>query len=541
MDEIDQMAGFDFEEYVGQIYRKLGYSVQNTSLSGDQGADLVLFKDGEKVAVQTKRYAKKVSNKAIQEVVASKAMYNCTKAMVVTNNYFTKSAIELADANDVELVDRDDLRHLLNIVAESTVDSSEQTIYSKNYSDNYKIIASAIVAFIVVAFIVMSISLLVSNPVSAEELNEEGYTLYEKGEYTEALNSFDKAIEIDSSYSSAWTNRGLTLTKLGRYLEAIDSLDEAIEINPFNPVPWNHRGCALYEFGLYEEALYSFDKAIEIDPTYESAQYNRKEVIEAMENTANLDDKRTTFTSIEDIPKVYMNSIGMEFVLIPAGDFEMGSIEMSSTKPIHKVIIGNSFYLGTYEVTQEQWFEVMGNNPSYFFSINMTSRNPKYTVRDNYPVEQISWDDAQEFVKMLNEMEGTDKYSLPTEAEWEYACRAGTTTKFYFGDDDSKLGEYAWHFGNADRITHLVGQKKPNSWGLYDMHGNVWEWCQDEWHSNYENAPSDGGAWQSNSISYRVLRGGSFYQSNNGCSSAFRANTNSDVRSDIGFRIVKEV
>jgi formylglycine-generating enzyme required for sulfatase activity len=171
-------------------------------------------------------------------------------------------------------------------------------------------------------------------------------------------------------------------------------------------------------------------------------------------------------------PADFTNSIGMEFVLIPAGAFEMGSPSNEAGRddddgPIHQVTIKNAFYMGKYEVTQEQWRAVMGDNPSYF------------TGNDNLPVEQVSWDDVQEFIRKLNAKEGTDKYRLPSEAEWEYACRAGTTTRYSFGDSESRLGEYAWYTDNSGSKTHPVGQKKPNPWGLYDMHGNVWEWVLD--------------------------------------------------------------
>ena len=174
------------------------------------------------------------------------------------------------------------------------------------------------------------------------------------------------------------------------------------------------------------------------------------------------------------------NSIGMEFVKIPEGEFMMGSPSDEGDRdndegPVHKVTIEESYYLGKYEVTQEQWREVMGSNPSYFKG-------------DDLPVEKVSWTDAQMFIQKLNEMEGTNIYRLQSEAEWEYACFAGTTTRYYFGDDESRLGDYAWYLDNLDGQTHPVGQKKPNPWGLYDMHGNVWEWCQDEYHSNYDGA-----------------------------------------------------
>jgi formylglycine-generating enzyme required for sulfatase activity len=189
--------------------------------------------------------------------------------------------------------------------------------------------------------------------------------------------------------------------------------------------------------------------------------------------------------------------VKMEFVLVPAGSFVMGSNEKDYEKPPHKVTIAKPFYLGKYEVTQAQWDAVMGRWQHHF-------RDPKR------PVETVSWLDCQTFLKKLSEKAPGREFRLPSEAEWEYACRAGSTTRYHFGDDEQGLDEYAWHGGNARLTTHPVGQKKPNAWGLYDMHGNVWEWCQDVWHDNYEGAPSDGSAWTEGDQNFRVLRGGSW-------------------------------
>jgi len=147
------------------------------------------------------------------------------------------------------------------------------------------------------------------------------------------------------------------------------------------------------------------------------------------------------------------NSIGMEFVLIPAGELRMDSNKYSYATPVDIVIIQKPFYLGKYLVTQKEWKSVIGTDPSCFEG-------------DDRPVECVSWNDVQEFITKLNTKEGTDKYRLPTEAEWEYACRAGTNTRYSFGDADSKLGEYAWYYGNSEHETHPVGQKKPNPWGI---------------------------------------------------------------------------
>jgi formylglycine-generating enzyme required for sulfatase activity len=164
--------------------------------------------------------------------------------------------------------------------------------------------------------------------------------------------------------------------------------------------------------------------------------------------------------------RIELGSVALDLVLIQPGSFTMGDDggDGSAEKPAHKVTISKPFYLGKYEVTQDQWEAVMGANPSYF-------KGPEN------PVEDVSWDDCQKFLKKLNErLPGTGgTVRLPTEAEWEYACRAGTTTKYSFGDTRSDLGEYAWYGGNSHNKNHPVGEKKPNAWGLYDIHGNVCE------------------------------------------------------------------
>jgi eukaryotic-like serine/threonine-protein kinase len=198
----------------------------------------------------------------------------------------------------------------------------------------------------------------------------------------------------------------------------------------------------------------------------------------------------------------------LELVKIPAGSFMMGSNEYEDKKPPHRVTL-QEYWMGKYPVTQGQYEAVMGKNPSYFKGAN-------------HPVERVSWGDAVAFCQKLSEMTG-QRVSLPSEAQWEYACRAGSTGQYCFGDDESKLGEYAWFNRNSDGKTHPVGQKKANAWGLYDMHGNVWEWCADIWHENYKGAPEDGSAWVEGGKSFlRVLRGGSWYFSPRDCRSANR-------------------
>ena len=227
-------------------------------------------------------------------------------------------------------------------------------------------------------------------------------------------------------------------------------------------------------------------------------------------------EPKETGVKPKDPPKELSVDLGkgikLEMVLIPAGEFKMGSPDSDkdaekNEKPQHRVRITKPFYMGKYLVTQEQWEAVMGNNPSYF-------KGPKN------PVETVSWDDCQKLLEKLNAKVGTKqgKFVLPTEAQWEYACRAGSTTRYYFGDDKSKLGEYAWYEANSDTMffglskqTHPVGKKKPNAWGLYDMHGNVCEWCLDFYDFDYyANSPVDD---PSGPITgkYRMVRGGTWH------------------------------
>lgn len=232
-------------------------------------------------------------------------------------------------------------------------------------------------------------------------------------------------------------------------------------------------------------------------------------------------------------PQQMKSRSGIEFVWIPPGSFMMGSdaaavqradeqiqredsrhvkTEMfTREKPAHRVTIGEGFYMGKYVVTQAQWQAVMGSNPS------------KFEGCDNCPVEEVSWDDAQAFINRLNAQNDGYTYRLPSEAEWEYACRAGTT-----GDYAGDLNKMAWYYNNsgdaplsgewdADKLTanhnrtHVVGSKQPNAFGLFDMHGNVWEWCEDWYHDSYAGAPTDGTAWLSGGEQIeRVKRGGSY-------------------------------
>ncbi|MBI4556069.1 MAG: SUMF1/EgtB/PvdO family nonheme iron enzyme [Candidatus Hydrogenedentes bacterium] len=212
-------------------------------------------------------------------------------------------------------------------------------------------------------------------------------------------------------------------------------------------------------------------------------------------------------------------------VLIPAGKFRMGSAEDDSEQPIRTVTLG-AFEIGATPVTQVQYEAVMEDNPSYF-------KGP-----DN-PVERVSWDDAIAFCKKLSERT-QEQFTLPTEAQWEYACRAGSNTRYCFGDSEKELPDYAWYRKNSEGHSHPVGRKKPNVWGLYDMHGNVWEWCYDLWHGNYKRAPRDGSAWLKPAGPYRALRHGSWGDGPMRCRSASRSyGTPGDRDTYVGFRVAR--
>lgn len=260
--------------------------------------------------------------------------------------------------------------------------------------------------------------------------------------------------------------------------------------------------------------------------------------------------------------EVVMKETGIVFRLVPPGEFQMGASPGDSEayvdeKPAHKVTISSPLYMARFPVTQRQWQAVMGKNPAHFQTGRVLQERKvkkSFWLRreiveqeemrleaetKEHPVEGVSWEDCQEFLKRVHDRLGLPlgkRIRLPTEAEWEYACRAGTTESRY-----GSLDAIGWFLGNSGGTTLPVGQKRPNAWGLHDMIGNVWEWCEDNWHGDYKNAPSDGSAWTGGETS-RVLRGGSWSNIPLFCRSAIRIRYTPDYRNyHGGFRVVLDL
>ena len=228
-------------------------------------------------------------------------------------------------------------------------------------------------------------------------------------------------------------------------------------------------------------------------------------------------------------------------VVVPAGDFQLGSpsdvnkqsIEDQREGPQHEVVIANPFAVGRFALTFEEWdaCAAHGDCDTHIYDSGW--------ARSRQPATDVNWDNARSYVAWLSRMTGKP-YRLLSEAEYEYAARAGTTTTYSFGDDSAMLGEYAWFLDNSGHRAHPVGEKKPNAFGLYDMHGNVEQWVEDCWHESYYGAPRDGSAWTSGDCTLRVVRGGSWLDNSYGVRSASRYGGSADFRKDTrGFRVAR--
>jgi formylglycine-generating enzyme required for sulfatase activity len=403
------------------------------------------------------------------------------------------------------------------------------------------------------------------------------------GEYSSAITDFNQVLQLDSSALSANIQRGLAYYQIGEYQGAIADFDQVLRLNPNDAHTYHHRGLVYQKLGQLERAIEDFNRALQIDPNLPGVLHIRDVALGILENIKRQETderkrqeaekelkrleaekkerqrreeeaskgKEFTFEIItvdkngrensKKSGKGYQkdqdlgNGIKLEMVYVPAGNFMMGSPSgegSDNERPQHQVTIAQPFYMGKYPITQEQYQAVMGNKP---YSFKGAKR----------PVEQVTWNDAVNFCQKLSEKTGKS-YCLPSEAQWEYACRAGTTTPFYFGETITpNLVNYDGNnpYGSAPKglyreETTDVGSFPPNAFGLYDMHGNVWEWCSDKWHGNYNGAPPDGTSWETGTDNNRVLRGGSWFNYAVLCRTALRYYDSADVSyGSWGFRV----
>jgi formylglycine-generating enzyme required for sulfatase activity/Tfp pilus assembly protein PilF len=399
------------------------------------------------------------------------------------------------------------------------------------------------------------------NPKLADSYYCRGHAYSEKGEHAKAIADYTEAIRLDPKLAAAYSNRGVEYTNREDYDNAISDCTQAIQYDPTNVIPYLNRAFAYSKKADFDKVIADCTQAVRLDPKNVTTYLNRalaystkgdfdKSIADyttairlnpkiadayycrgfAYEKKGDKSKAEEDFAQakrlgykLKELTVDLGNGVKLEMVLIPAGEFMMGSPDSDKDairveKPQHRVRITKPFYLGKYLVTQEQWDAVMGkgHNPSRY------SRGPKK------PVESLRWDDCQVFLSKLNAKTCGQggKFVLPTEAQWEYACRAGSKTRYYFGDDESQLGEYAWYAANSGSTSHEVGGKKPNAWGLYDMHGNVWEWCAD-WYDPeyYGKSPMDDPTGPTTGSNH-VYRGGSWLPGSSPryCRSAHRLN-----------------
>ncbi|MGB8686510.1 MAG: SUMF1/EgtB/PvdO family nonheme iron enzyme [Microcoleus sp.] len=414
--------------------------------------------------------------------------------------------------------------------------------------------------------------------------------------YAAAIVDFNQVLQLNANLANANFNRGFAYAKLEQYRAAIEDYTQVLRLEPNHADAWNNRGNACYKLGAYEQAISDYTQALNLNPILPGVVHNRdvaqgvwdekkrqqrleeeeqqrraeqerqrrleeekRQRRAEQERQRKLEKERQRDAEEEAKVKEFHfeiitvnnrgqevsrqpgkasqkveklgNWVNLEMVYIPGGTFQMGSSESSSEQPLRQVTV-KPFYLGKYPITQEQWEAVMGNNPSEF----------KGAKR---PVEQVSWDDAVKFCQKLSQKTGKT-YRLPAEAEWEYACRARTSTLFHFGETitpDLVNYDGNYPYGSAQsglyrQQTTDVGSFPPNAFGLYDMHGNVWEWCSDRWHDNYNGAPTDGSSWETGTDDRRVLRGGSWLNVAVLCHSALRSRVSAGLRgSFFDFRV----
>ena len=396
------------------------------------------------------------------------------------------------------------------------------------------------------------------------KLLREAKELYYAGKYTKVLKTAKRANEVidkvklgirdfvDIEYGRLFVE-GEEQIQSGNYEKALECFEKAMECRKGDiPSTGKIEHCKnnLYEMYfkkgqeyvpnlLWDEAINAYQIALKYKPDDKQAEDELKIVQAKKEEAYKIEEAKAKAIAAAE-KKKYEN-----MVYIPAGEFEMGSNDCVDEKPVHRVYL-DGYYIDKYKVTNEQyakflneWGKTIDRNGNEMIDIEnsaISNEGEKFVIQsgyEKYPVIYISWYGANQYAKWCGKR-------LPTEAEWEKACSAGSKTKYCFGDDENKLGEYAWYKDNSDGRTHPVGKKKPNKWGLYDMHGNVWEWCSD-WYDEkyYEKSPKDNPKG-SNAGTSKVLRGGTWDFIANDCRSSYRGSGTLVSWGDlVGFRCVR--
>jgi len=366
-----------------------------------------------------------------------------------------------------------------------------------------------------------------------------------------AVTDFSYTLDL-SPHAMAYYQRGLAYRGLGELQQALTDLDKAVKLQPNQAKFHEARGDVHRQLQDIETALANYAEAKDLGAETAAQKYEelqqwwtdeRRKAKEAEEarKRAEAEQRRreeerrkalsipipVTSTSLSN-RSTSLSNLTLELVYVEGGTFQMGGTKHDNEQPVHAVTVPE-FRMGKYPITQAQYEAVMGTNPSYFKG-------------KNRPVEQVSWHNAREFCQKLSELIN-QPVRLPSEAEWEYAARGGNRSKGYEYAGSNDLGEVAWYSSNSGSETHDVGDKKANELGICDMSGNVWEWCADEWHGNYTNAPNDGSIWSNsderNSEKKRLLRGGCWDHNSDYCRSQNRNRHAADNRSNyFGFRVV---
>ncbi|CAD5944140.1 SUMF1/EgtB/PvdO family nonheme iron enzyme [Planktothrix agardhii] len=397
---------------------------------------------------------------------------------------------------------------------------------------------------------------------------QRGKNHYQQGEYTTAIDEFTQVLLLKPNSPDANYNRGLAYSKLGEYSAAIEDYNQTLRLNPNYLRAYNNRANTYYKLGEYEKAIADYNSCLVLNPNLPDVAHNRdvaqgvwdeKRRQEAEKRrrerefefdviTVNAQGKETKRERrrAEFFKQDLGNNISLEMVSIPGGTFMMGAAQneanaRSNEYPQHPVNIA-AFSMAKYPITQAQWEAVLAL-PKIKIDLK---HDPSDFKGANRPVENVNWHEAQEFCQRLSQKTGKT-YRLPSEAEWEYACRAKTTSPFHFGETiTADLANYdaSNTYGNGPKGTYRkqttdVGSFPPNAFGLYDMHGNVWEWCADPWHENYTGAPDNGSVWESGgNTQLRCLRGGSWIYYPGNCRSAGRDRNSPDYFSlSLGFRV----